>query len=259
MLGKILRIFVTVLAIIFLIWFIIPMNYRVINPGNILGILICIYLIFRFGTSGLYSKLKDRFKANKVTKALWNIHNIFVTAFAVYAVIISGIMVFYASLPPAKGSTAVVLGAQVKNGVASAPLMQRIRAGESYLNENPESAAVVTGGQGEDEAMSEGLCIYQYMTEDGIEKRRIYIEDKAENTYENIKFSYEIVEKNNLNKNLAIVTDSYHQLRARIIAEKQNINTSIGAVNAQNNRIGLYNYPTFFVREWIAIPVELLK
>ena len=29
--------------------------------------------------------------------------------------------------------------------------------------------------------------------------------------------------------------------------------------DARNNQIGLLAYPTYFVREWIAIPVELIK
>jgi uncharacterized SAM-binding protein YcdF (DUF218 family) len=257
---KILKIAVTIIAIIFLVWFIAPVIlYRVINPGNILGILICLYFIFRFGFCKSYRKIRSAFRSKKIAKLFWNVANLCMVLFAVYAVVISGLMVYYSTIPPVESSTAVVLGAQVRNGKASALLQQRIDAGEQYLNSNKNSVAVVTGGQGDDEAMSEAKCMYDNITADGIKSDRIYMEDKAENTYENIKFSYNIIKENNLNKNLAIVTDSYHQLRARLIAYKQNINTKIGAVNTHNNKIGIINYPTYFVREWIAVPVELLK
>jgi uncharacterized SAM-binding protein YcdF (DUF218 family) len=257
---KILKIAITIIAIIFLVWFIAPIIlYRVINPGNVLGILICLYFIFRFGFCKSYRKVRSAFHSKKITKLIWNVANLCMVLFAVYAVGISGLMVYYSTIPPVEGSTAVVLGAQVRNGKASALLQQRIDAGEQYLNSNKNSVAVVTGGQGDDEAMSEAKCMYDNMTADGIKSDRIYMEDKAWNTYENIKFSYNIIKENNLNKNLAIVTDSYHQLRARLIAYKQNINTKIGAVNTHNNKIGIINYPTYFVREWIAVPVELLK
>lgn len=249
----------TILSVIFLLWFIAPVFYRVINPGNILGIAICLILIFRFGFYKKYFKLKARLCSNTAVKVLWRAVQVCCIIFAVYAAAISGLMIYCSSIPPVENSTAVVLGAQVRNGKASTPLMQRINAGVKYLNENEDASAVVTGGQGDDEAMSEAECMLENMTGDGIDESRIYVEDKAENTEQNIKYSYEIIKENDLNKNLAVVTDSYHQLRARLIAKKQGINTQIGAINTINNMIGLLNYPTFFVREWIAIPVELLK
>ena len=168
-------------------------------------------------------------------------------------------MIFAVNAPVNEESTAVVLGAQVKYGRPSVLLQQRINAAYNYLNENKNAKAVVTGGQGSDETISEGQCMYDTLVGMGIDKDRIFIEDKAENTQQNIKYSYDIIEKEDLNKNLAIVTDSYHQLRARLIANKQNINSDIGAINTENTFIGYITYPTYFVREWIAIPVELLK
>ncbi|MDD6848387.1 MAG: YdcF family protein [Oscillospiraceae bacterium] len=196
---------------------------------------------------------------NKITKVLLNTGKVCFSLFCIYAVIISGLMIFAVNAPVNEESTAVVLGAQVKYGRPSVLLQQRINAAYNYLNENKNAKAVVTGGQGSDETISEGQCMYDTLVGMGIYKDRIFIEDKAENTQQNIKYSYDIIEKENLNKSLAIVTDSYHQLRARLIANKQNINSDIGAINTENTFIGYITYPTYFVREWIAIPVELLK
>ena len=107
--------------------------------------------------------------------------------------------------------------------------------------------------------MSEGVCIYENLTAAGIDPGRIYIEDQAKNTEENIRFSFDIIQKNSLEKDVAVVTDSYHQLRARIIAHKTDRSVRVSAVNTHNNYIGLAAYPTYFVREWIAIPVEIFK
>ncbi len=87
---------------------------------------------------------------------------------------------------------------------------------------------------------------------------------------QNLKFSYRIIKEKGLLtsnnsevNNIAIVTDSFHQFRARIIASKlknsYGIKTKLGSVNAKNGRIGITLYPTFFVREWIAIPFEIFK
>lgn len=256
---RFLRIPATAVSVIFLLWFLTPLCYGIINPGNLLGIVICLYLIFWCGFNRSYKRLKKRLCRRKVLRVLWKVFNICMTLFALYAVTISGLMAYSAAVPPKESSTAVVLGAQVKPYGPSVLLRQRINAAEGWLKDNPTAAAVVTGGKGSDEIMSEAQCMYECMTEDGVDKRRIYKEDKAKNTQQNIAYSYDIIEKNNLNKSLAVVTDSYHQLRARLIAKKQGISTPIGAVNTTNGFVGIVSYPTFFVREWIAIPAELLK
>ena len=87
----------------------------------------------------------------------------------------------------------------------------------------------------------------------------VFIEDKAANTDQNIRYSLIIIEDNALERDLTVVTDSYHQLRARIIAGKNAKGIKVGAVNTRNGMIGLAAYPGYFVREWIAIPVEIIK
>ena len=84
----------------------------------------------------------------------------------------------------------------------------------------------------------------------------MFIEDKSTNTDSNLINSYKIIEKNNLSENIAIATDGYHQLRARIIANRQEKSGKVGAVNAKPIKSVIV---TYWVREWFAIPVELLK
>ena len=98
--------------------------------------------------------------------------------------------------------------------------------------------------------------MYDNLISMGIDKDRLFIEDKSENTEANIKNSYKLIEKNNLNKNVAIATDNYHQLRAKIIARKIGVTESVGAVNSDSP---LSVLPTYWVREWFAIPIELIK
>lgn len=179
--------------------------------------------------------------------------------FVVYATTVSALMAYAALSPAPTGATAVVLGAQVKPWGPSVNLQQRINAAEKYLRSNPNSKAVLSGGKGDDEPISEAECMYEVLTEYGIDTDRLYKEDKSKNTQQNIENSFKIIEGAELDESLAIVTDSFHQLRARLIVRKQGISTPIGAVNAHNGMVGFINYPTYFVREWIAIPVELLK
>ncbi len=164
-------------------------------------------------------------------------------------------MMFYCmAQSPAENATAVVLGAQVKPWGPSKILQGRIDAAEKYLAENPDSLAVLTGGQGIDEPISEAQSMYDVITADGFSSSRLYMEDEAENTTENLKFSMKIIEDNKLNKDIAVVTDGFHQLRVSIIAYKMGIKENVGAVNADTSLIYM---PTYIVREWFAIPYEI--
>lgn len=266
--NKVLCVSVFIISGIFLIWFILPIiNYRVLNPGNVLGIVLCVYLMFWSGFHQKYIEIKQSLCAFQAVKILWKVFNVCAGVFVAYALIISALMVFTAYFTPPTAvhndAPAIVLGAQVKPWGPSTLLQQRIDAAVNYLNENPKAKAVVTGGKGKDEPMSEAQCMYENMVKQGIDGNRIFKEDKATNTKENIKFSNRIIKDNNLDKNIAIVTDGFHQLRARIIASKlkseYSINGGIGSVNSKNGKIGIILYPTYFVREWIAIPFEIIK
>lgn len=254
-----LHIAITVIAVIFLLWFIAPMFFGVKNLGSVLGILICAALIFRFGFSNQYAALKRFLCSHAATTVLLRVIQISASAFLIYAVVVSGFMIYASSVKTKENDTAVILGAQVKPWGASTLLRQRINAAQGYLESNPSAKAIATGGQGADEPMSEGQCIYENLIDAGIAADRIYIEDQAKNTEENIRFSLNIINNENLSKDVAVVTDSYHQLRARIIAYKTDKDVRVSAVNTRNNLIGLSAYPTYFVREWIAIPVEIIK
>lgn len=260
-LKKLINILITLLALIFLFIFIVPYFFaRILNIGNIAGTLICLLLIFKFGFSQQYNELKSKLNQKKSTGILLKIYSICGIIFTIYAVIISGLMIGCSMISPRETATAVVLGAKVNPNGASVALAGRIRGAEKYLRNTPKAKAVVTGGQGADEPISEAQCMYEHLTASGIDESRIFIENQATDTYENIQFSCKIIQENNLDDNLAIATDSYHQMRARIIARKQGVTTEIGAVNAiTDSTIGVGIYPTYFVREWFAIPVEILK
>ena len=62
----------------------------------------------------------------------------------------------------------------------------------------------------------------EYLIKRGISESRIITESRSENTYENIKFSFEILEEMGLSdKNISVVTDAFHQCRASLIAKRQ--------------------------------------
>ena len=98
--------------------------------------------------------------------------------------------------------------------------------------------------------------MYDVMTTDGIDPERLYIEDKSTTTRENFEFSEKIIEEQKLDPNLAITTDRFHQLRAKIITMQLGIKGEVGAVNSD----APFKYvPTYMVREWFALPYQIFK
>ncbi|MBQ9673975.1 MAG: YdcF family protein [Ruminococcus sp.] len=204
-----------------------------------------------------FQNLKIKFLKKQSTKIIWRICQTGFALFIIYALIISSAMIYFSSIPPEKGATSITLGAKVHhNGSPSKAIDDRTKTCYHYLKANPTTLAILSGGQGSDEGVSEADYMYNTLLKKGINPDRLIKEDKSTTTEENIRNSYKLIKENDLSENIAITTDSYHQLRARIIAKKQDIKGSIGAVNAKTY---LWIYPTYFVREWFAIPYEIIK
>ena len=81
--------------------------------------------------------------------------------------------------------TVVVLGCQVfPDGHPSLMLRGRIQAACDYLSQHPEAVCVASGGQNDNEPISEAACIRDALTGMGIDPSRIYLEDKSTSTEE---------------------------------------------------------------------------
>ena len=111
----------------------------------------------------------------------------------------------------------VVLGAKVKAGnVPSKPLYWRINAAEEYLRDNPDTIAILSGGKGADEPISEAQCMYDVLTARGIDESRLILEDKSTNTNENIRNSLKLMSED---ASFGVVTNNFHVFRAVNIAK----------------------------------------
>ncbi len=100
------------------------------------------------------------------------------------------------------------------------------------------------GVQGEDEDISESECMYRYLIDKGIEPERLYKEDKSTSTRENLKFSRKIIERELLNKQVAIATNEFHEYRAKKIAKSLGLESS-----AIPGATEIWVFPTHYVRE----------
>ena len=119
----------------------------------------------------------------------------------------------------------VVLGAKVRDDGPSVSLWDRIYAARDYLEAHPNTVAVVSGGKGKDEPMSEAICMYVELTNLGIDENRIWTEDRAESTWENIRYSLDLIEQNTGTRptRLGVLSSEYHLFRASLFAKKNGV------------------------------------
>ena len=111
MVMLILRIIGIVAAVVFLGFFVIPMTHGIINPGNIAGTFLCLWLLCVL-IPPVHGAIKAFCFKHLFTKIVFRVVNISFIAFAVYGRIINTAMVGNQQAPP-QNSTAIVLGAQI--------------------------------------------------------------------------------------------------------------------------------------------------
>lgn len=141
----------------------------------------------------------------------------------------------------------IVLGAQVHDDGPSVVLKYRLDAAIDYLNENPETICIVSGGQGVNETRSEAEGMAEYLQQNGIEEDRILLEKESQNTLENIANSKAIMGENY--NSVGIVTNNFHMFRALQLAKRQGLENVCGIAA---NSTFLY-LPNNMLRECLAI------
>lgn len=144
----------------------------------------------------------------------------------------------------------IVLGAQVRGTRITRSLARRLERAAKYLEENPGTAAVVSGGQGEGEDISEAQAMRDYLVSRGISGDRIIMEDKSTNTGENIDFSMALIEarEGGNNPKIGVITNNFHVYRAVKICKKKGY--EVNGIAAPSDGILFINY---MVREFFAV------
>lgn len=204
------------LALIFALLALIPTYFYVrLIPAGVAAIFAGYGLLF----------LLER-KKPRLGKALRSVFSLCLTVFFL-VVGITGLCVFCqgAAQPEQTCDYIVVLGAKVKDSGPSASLQERIDRAYEYLLENPQAIAIVTGGKGDDEPVTEAACMFNELVKLGIDPSRVWIEDKATSTWENLKFSLDLIEEKTATrpKTVGVVSSEYHLFRVGIQARDRGL------------------------------------
>lgn len=150
----------------------------------------------------------------------------------------------------------IVLGAGVNGETPSLSLLNRLEAAKEYLDDFPESKAILSGAQGPGEDISEAECMRRWLEENGVSPKRLIMEERARSTYENIAFSLDIIEQDGGERTgkVAIVSSEYHLYRAKYIAAELGAKP-LGVAGRTSYPVLMINY---FIREAAAVSVMWL-
>lgn len=196
---------------------------------------------------------------NKYTKGIYKIYKVVMILFITSFILLeSAIIINMYKTQDVNStnsmSTMIVLGAKVNKDGVSKTLKQRLDKAIEYYNENKHINIIVSGGQGEDEVMTEGWAMKNYLVKNGVDEDNIILENKATTTLENIMFSKEIMEDLNLENKALIVTSDYHLFRSRFIASILGVeNEGLCSISSLSSRV------YYMIREYPTSVIDLYR
>lgn len=188
----------------------------------------------------------------------WNHHGWFRLLFSCGILAFIFFMLWIYIAPTREEDTAydylIVLGASVKGERMTITLEERVKKAIAYMEKHPNTKAVLSGGQGPGEAITEAEAMGRYLIAHGIEEERFIKEETSTTTEENIANSLVLIEQDQQpieygqQPTCSLVSSRYHIRRGRMIAKE---------LGRPMDGIGAVGYPLIapnqYVREGIAI------
>ncbi len=171
--------------------------------------------------------------------------------------VIEGLIIAHASgTKDPDAQTLIVLGAGLHGETPSATLASRLEVTLDYLTAHPEAVAIVTGGQGPHEAVTEASAMAKWLVSRGVDPGRLYLEEQATDTVENLAYSKAIAEREELPGPIAIVSNGFHLFRAEILAE----NAGFDKAQTLSAPVPLaWLYPSVYLREYCSVLLMLAR
>lgn len=145
----------------------------------------------------------------------------------------------------------IILGAGLRGSTPSRALYDRLNESLKLIASLPANVdIIVTGGKGPGESITEAEAMKTYLVSKGVDEKRIIEENKASSTFENMKYSKDIIDKlGKRNYKVTIVTNNFHILRSKILAKR----AGFKEVYCWSAPLMPYITPVYYFREYFAI------
>ena len=116
----------------------------------------------------------------------------------------------------------IILGCWFRKDGSLPPLLRgRVDKALEFWNEQKaetgkEAVFIPSGGQGKNESMTEADAMKHYLLEQGIPEERIIPERAARNTFQNMEYSKQIIDRENARARTIFATTNYHVFRSGV-------------------------------------------
>jgi len=170
-------------------------------------------------------------------------------------IVVSVFLAVYGSIDTATGDedAVIVLGAAVHGSEPSNTLVGRLDAALAYHQRNPSALIVVSGGQGFQEDLPEGVAMRDYLVAHGVPDAEVLVEDRASSTVENFAFSKALLDARLApGYRVVFVTDDFHVFRAGRIAAAAGLDATHVASSTS-----AYFWASNYLRETVAVVTSL--
>ena len=155
--------------------------------------------------------------------------------------------------------TLVVLGAGLNGDQPSLTLIARLQTALDYLNAHPSAVAVVTGGQGRHETVTEASAMADWLIRKGVDPARIYREEQSTDTRENLCNTRDLMVREGLSQPIAVVSNSFHLYRASVLAQQAGFD-DVQTLSAPVPRVPLqWLSVSVYLREYCSILLMLAR
>ncbi len=111
----------------------------------------------------------------------------------------------------AQADYAIVLGLALENGKPAPDLLSRLDSARSYLDRYPEARLILTGGNADENGLTEAAVMRDILTGAGVSPDRLILEDQAQSTVENFRNIAGLVSSE---APVVMISSDYHMDRA---------------------------------------------
>ena len=169
-------------------------------------------------------------------------------------VVIMGLTILSAARTPEPENMEyyLVLGAWVNGRQPSRALRKRLDKALSCAEKNSAARLILSGGQGDDEEISEAVCMWNYLTAAGVAEERLILEDRSTSTRENLLFSDQLT--GCASSRCGIISNDFHICRVMKLAREAGYRDCYG-IPAEGDPVMELHY---IVRESVALVVMAL-
>jgi len=229
------------------------------RPVNVLGIILSFLLV----GGELFIFFFDYYATGSQREVMLHdlAANLFAAVYLYFECMLLGVMIADVIVvryePDLDKDFIIILGCGIRKDGTPSPLLRgRVDRALAFAEKQKaltgrEPVFVPSGGQGPNEPIAESASMKRCLLEQGVPEERILEENRSTDTFENMKFSKEIIDAVNPAGKVAFSTTNYHVFRGGLCARRVKMRAQgMGA------RTKWYFWPNAAVREFVGLLTE---